>query len=189
MILYFYSNNLEIQLKMKFYRLIFPIINKMCVDCGKEQSPHMILSSINSEIAYVWSIRTGLVETRSRSCVVASPAALPRPSVLLRLPCLRLLPPPPSPSSLRRESRSPPDVPASGSHHHESAVALSSRVGEEKRHRCRRCRRRRRRHVAERSRDHEALRSRVTCRHELVNCPNDRDSTWPPSSPRRGLAR
>lgn len=32
--------------------------------------------------------------------------------------------------------------------------------------------------VAERSRDHEA--ARVTCRHELVNCSNDRDSTWPP---------
>lgn len=57
----------------------------------------------------------------------SSPAALPRPSILLSLSCLLLLPlpPPSSPSSLRRESRSPPDVPASGSHFG-NATSLSS---------------------------------------------------------------
>lgn len=126
---YVYSNNLEIQLSETN-------LQDFLANCGvkKEQSRarHMILRSVNSRIVYVWSIRTGLVETRSRSCVVPPPPPFPDPPSFSVTPCLRLLPPSPSPSSLLRESRSPPDVPASGSHHERAAVTLFSSRGEER---------------------------------------------------------
>lgn len=84
----------------------------------------------NDTSSKFYAIRLNKRQVRRNANTVlrrSSPAALPRPSILLSLSCLLLLPlpPPSSPSSLRRESRSPPDVPASGSHSG-NATSLSS---------------------------------------------------------------